>query len=142
MRLLTPREKAAATRHKRAGGSEAELQSLCEQYLTLRQIPFLHIPAMTLNAAFHRRQMSGAELGAARAASEYLAGFPDICCFYRGRYFAFELKSAKGVFTHNQRKWQRDILVTEIRDFETFKMLLDKWCKEVDEWILKLKATP
>ena len=129
-RLLKPKERKAATRAKREGfAKEKDLQSLCEQYLTALQIPFLHIPAQSLNAAFHRRAMSGPELGAARAASEYIKGFPDIVAFLGGRYKAWELKSITGTMSQAQRHWQKEIGVEEIKTMEQFVESVRIWTR-------------
>ena len=132
--MQKPKERKAATRAKREGfAKEKDLQSLCEQYLTALQIPFLHIPSQSLSAAFHRRAMSGPELGAARAASEYVTGYPDITVYYRVTYYrCYELKSITGTMKQSQRHWQKDLGTIEIRTFEAFEADLKSWMGRCD----------
>lgn len=120
-----PRRKA-----KEPKTPEAVTQDLVEQYLGRLGIPYLHIPAFLLNAAFAMRgQVSGGYLGAMRNAAEAVRGFPDIVAFDPDRqsYCGIELKSRDGRMTGAQEMWQKWLRSHEARSFEEAKAIIDAW---------------
>lgn len=124
-------------------GPESLLQSRCEQYCNLAGVEWFHLPAQTLNAAFHGRYMTGPEQWAARNASAQIKGFPDLILFYRKMFYkAVELKSATGVISAHQFKWSKRLGGEIVYKFDTFKGLVDAWKLECDRILEHGKDTP
>ena len=107
-------------------GSESDLESLCEQYLEILGICYLHIPAPLLRALFASQTIP---IWIKREVKKYIAHWPDLIMFKSGRYLAVELKTATGRATKGQRDRIRDMEGHIARDFETFKSLVDEWRK-------------
>jgi len=111
---------------------EAVIQEQAEAYLNTIGIDFFHLPAQTLNAAFHMRPMSGGEQWAARNASAAIKGFPDLILFYKGFYKAVELKSRDGVVSQWQEKWRKKLSGSVFYSFEDFRNDADEWITRCD----------
>ena len=103
---------------------ESYLQSLCESYLTMRHIPYLH-----LTTAIHRKV-------AGRFYTFPVPGmtdWPDLLIFMPGgKPQLVELKSAKGKLSAGQvRKFaelkKAGYPVGIIRDFEEFEFMIKGW---------------
>ena len=97
-------------------GKEAELQDLCEGYLTIKGIWFFHIPAASYKAR-------GANV---------LAGIPDLLIFKKdndtnNNCLLVELKTKVGKPNPKQKKWAKETNVHLIRSFEGFKDLIKEW---------------
>ena len=129
----------------RSTGPESILQQEAELYaVSIGLIPF-HLPEFLMNAAFRRRAMSGAELGAALRASQKVKGFPDLILFYRGHFRAVELKTQIGKLSQAQRYWLKildGVCIRDITHFKAhamaFKMRCDNTLKILNQW----KGTP
>jgi hypothetical protein len=108
--------------------SEDSLQAMCEQYLDLLGLRWVHIPRGALTICSWQ---SSAHVAAKRAVSDYLKGIPDLLIFgpYTGGKYTqallVELKIGKNTRTHAQKEWARLTNVHEVRDFDTFKGLVD-----------------
>ncbi|MDQ2999901.1 MAG: hypothetical protein M3Y08_01370 [Fibrobacterota bacterium] len=115
-------------RVKKAVTPEAVTQDLTEQYLDALGLPWFHLPAFVLRAAFgwnpHR---SGAELGAMSQAAGIVRGLPDLLIFQAGRCLPLELKADNGKMTAAQRMWRAAIGTQEARSFEAAKAIIDAW---------------
>lgn len=120
---------------------EAEIQAQAQEYLALIGVESFHLPAQTLNAAFHMRPMSGGEQWAARNASAQIKGFPDLILFYKGFYKAVELKSKAGILSNHQVKWLKRLDGDVCYSFDTFKRLVDAWKYNCDHLLTKLKES-
>jgi len=99
-------------------GKEAELQGLCEAYLTKLGIWYFHIPAASYKAR-------GANV---------LAGIPDLLIFKKDNQInnnclLVELKTKVGKTNLKQKKWEKQTNVHVIRSFEGFKELITEWVK-------------
>jgi hypothetical protein len=105
-------------------GKESDFQSLCEQYLEIKNLLYLHIPAKLLESLFRSPVVP---VWIKRAVKQYIAHWPDIIIFRDGRYLAIELKTATGELTHGQKDRLADMGGMVIRDFEDFKKTVDQW---------------
>lgn len=115
---------------RRATTPEEILQDQAEAYLALCGLEKPHMPEYMLAKSFGRRIMSGAELGAARDASQEVTGLPDLLIFdpnRHGELLAIELKTDIGRMSAEQRRWQRILGTICCRTFEYFQETLDKW---------------
>lgn len=125
-RSLKPK---ARKRPRKATTPEAVTQDLTEQYLDALGLPWFHLPAYVLRAAFgwsaHR---TGPELGAMKEAAGIVRGLPDLLIFHPdGRCLPLELKSDTGKLTAAQRMWRTAIGTREARTFEAAKEIIDAW---------------
>ena len=130
-RMLKRRKSAPRTKTP-----EATIQAQVEEYLNIRRIPFLHIPAYILRAAFSFRPGFGADIGARAQAAEAIRGFPDLVLFNAEcrAYLSLELKSSIGKMTHAQKRWQAALDTRKATSFEQAKGIIDAWaeaCKKV-----------
>lgn len=126
---IVPKDVPKGTRVK-ASTPEQVTQDLTEQYLSALGLAWFHMPPYILAAAFRRRPMSGAELGAAHQASQIVKGLPDLLVFSpTGRFLALELKTdAKtSKLSAAQRLWRAEIGTREARSFEEAKNIIDAW---------------
>lgn len=126
-RILKPKRQKGRSK---ASTPEEVTQDLVERYLDALGIPWFHMPPYILSAAFRRRPMSGAELGAAHRASEVVKGLPDLLIFSpTGKFIAIELKTdAKASkLSAAQRMWRSAIGTREARSFEEAKKIIDEW---------------
>jgi hypothetical protein len=100
---------------------ESYIQSLCESYLTMRHIPYLH-----LTTAIKRRIMGRFYVFPV----EGMTGYPDLIIFLpKGRVLLVELKSEKGKLSDDQKRVFPELeakghLIFIVRSFEAFKELI------------------
>lgn len=101
---------------------ESYIQNLCESYLTMRHLPYLH-----LTTAIKRRVAGRFYIFPV----EGMMGYPDLIIFLpKARVLLVELKSKKGKLSDNQKEVfpklvEKGHLVIIIRSFKDFKELLD-----------------
>jgi hypothetical protein len=100
---------------------ESRLQSVCESYLTMRHIPYLHLTTAIkrrIAGRFHIFPVEG------------MTGYPDLIIFMpRARVLLVELKTEKGKLSKDQERvfeylGMKSHLVHIIRSFEDFKGLV------------------
>lgn len=128
--LMFPRTLKRRTAPPRASKPEVVTQRLVEAYIALRGLYALHIPEFLLNAAFRNRNLSGAELGAAKRASDAVRGLPDLMIFdpkRPGLILSIELKTEIGKMTPSQKHWQAILGTRLCRSFEEAKQAVDSW---------------
>jgi hypothetical protein len=126
-RNISPRSRKRAAK---ASTPEAVIQDMVEQYMDARGIPYLHIPAFLLNAAFAMRgKVDGAVMGAMRNAAASVRGFPDVVGFNPRNftYCPIELKTEIGKMTDSQEMWARAIGTKTCRSFDEARATLDTW---------------
>jgi hypothetical protein len=105
---------------------ESRLQSLCESYLTMRHIPYLHLTTVI------KRKIAGRFFCLPVPG---MTGYPDLIIFMpRARVLLVELKSEKGVLSTDQKRVFTELgakghIVFTIRSFEAFKELVDERIK-------------
>ena len=103
-------------------GPEAELQKSCEEYLTLRNIPFWRMPDH-----LQRYIQQKAPIQYKAMLSRYFLGKPDITILLpSGRYLNVELKSKKGRMTAGQKRFADRSELHLIRSFVDFVALIEK----------------
>ncbi|HLP41250.1 MAG TPA: hypothetical protein VK465_07060 [Fibrobacteria bacterium] len=115
---------------RKAKTPEAVTQELTERYLDALGLPWFHMPAYVLRAAFGMARHSGAEIGAMARAAAIVRGLPDLLIWDgKGRAIAIELKTeAKASkLTAAQRMWRAAIGTHECRSFEAAKAVIDAW---------------
>jgi hypothetical protein len=114
-----------AKRRIRSSNPEAILQRQCESYLEILGLDFLHIPNSFWSSLFLNKSF-----GALNECSDYLKGWPDLLIFDgKGHYLAVELKTEIGRLSKKQADKKRSLGGFLIRNFEDFKMEVDKWMK-------------
>ncbi len=122
--LNAKRDKARAKTNKAKKGftgKEKVLQKQCENYLKLLGIKYLHIPDSLL------RWVKGyAPIWIVTIVSRNFKGFPDLAIFQEDKSLLVELKTAKGTLSAGQKRWAKGVNVHVLRDFESFKALVDK----------------
>ncbi|MCP4651174.1 MAG: hypothetical protein GY853_13995 [PVC group bacterium] len=127
--------------------TEADLQKLVDDLLSVRKIKNFHIPDgvwkwLTLNAPKVCALLSGGARGRNGKYNNGLAGCPDNPCFIRlGEKFnlnlMLELKSKKGRLHGKQKLWARDVAVNKMKDPDAVIKLVEEYI-EVAEKIKKL----
>jgi len=131
-----PRKLKAHRKRIPGDEKEATLQDACEMYLHVKDLTFLHIPdgiykfifGNILTSIIAKYPRWYGWLQAVRGLiSRYLLGMPDLFIFDGGRYLAIELKTRTGKVRQGQQKIHRKIPVRVIRDFPTFKEVIDEW---------------
>ena len=128
--LMFPRRAKVRKVAPRASKPEAVTQRQVEAYLALRGLYAFHMPEFLLNAAFRNRNMSGAELGAAKRASDKVRGLPDLMIFdpkRPGLMLPIELKTEIGHITPSQKHWATILGTVFCRSFESAKQAIDNW---------------
>jgi hypothetical protein len=121
-------------RQKRVGGwegKEKDLQSLVENYLTLKGVGFFHIPEH-----LQRWLRTQAPAHIARFASIAFKGVPDLVCFRDdgtgfGSSLLIELKRKGGVLSQGQRAWHKGKKVFVCYDFDEARNVIDRWLDDV-----------
>lgn len=114
----------------KASKPEAVAQRQVEAYLAIRGLYAFHMPEFLLNAAFRNRNISGAELGAAKRAADKVRGLPDLLIFdpkRPGLILSLELKTEIGKLTASQKHWMTILGTTVCRSFESAKQVIDNW---------------
>ncbi len=119
---------------------EAFIQQEAELICRPLGIVTFHIPEFMLKSAFERRDLSPAELYAAREASEKVKGFPDLVLFYCGFYRVVELKVPGRKPGRYQREWLKALNGVYIDNIEEFKKFAEDFVFQVDEMLKILEA--
>jgi hypothetical protein len=105
---------------------ESRLQSICESYLTMRRIPYLHLTTcIKRNVAgrFYSFPVPG------------MTGFPDLLIFLpKARLLLVELKTATGKLSADQKLVfaglaEKGHIVFTVRTFEAFKEMIEERVK-------------
>ncbi len=104
-------------------GKETVLQKQCEKYLDLLGIRFIHIPDSLLMFVMSSPMIP---IWIKTIVSKYFTGFPDLAMFQDDKSLLVELKTAKGTLSTGQKRWAKGVNVHVLRDFESFKALVDK----------------
>ena len=124
------------------GGSEADLQELCEQLLDFKNIKFFHWPDSLNNflwstqthAALQKNAMHYNWLqGCKKQISKYALGLPDLAIWkpqriYNSTLFV-ELKVKKRQPSQGQRNFAKMLNVVRVDDFNDFQELITEWEK-------------
>ena len=110
-------------------GKECEIEKMCESYLKLKRLRHIHIPDNML-----RYLKSEAPIWIKSIVSNAFKGIPDLLIFKGSKSLLIELKTAKGKESQGQKDWRssykiQDVTVHLVRDFETFKELVDEFDK-------------
>lgn len=125
-RANAKREEARAKKKKHGfKGPEKVLQSNCEEYLKRLGLRYIHIPDQLLH---YLRMKSPVQI--AKLSSMAFKGVPDLLIFYRDKCLLIELKSYSGRLSQGQIDWQKNVDVHLVRDFETFRKLVDELIKD------------
>jgi len=121
--LQKPKDKAKIEKAIGAG-KENELQDICEAYLALKGIFYLHIPASSYKTR----------------GRNVLSGVPDLLIFKKeyinnvpcvdNSCLLVELKTKVGKQNPKQMKWAKETIVHVIRSFDGFKELVNEWSGE------------
>lgn len=101
---------------------ERDLQKLCEQYLESRGLRYIRVPD-SLWAFVMTSKVAPIWLRA--FCSKHLAGIPDLVILKGSKALHVELKTEKGKASEKQKLWAKDCDVHLVRDFETFRELVD-----------------
>lgn len=128
--LMFPRHAKTRKPTLKASKPEAVTQRQVEAYIGLLGLYSFHMPEFLLNAAFRNRSLSGAELGAAKRASDKVRGLPDLLIFdpkRPGLILSIELKTEIGHITPAQKHWATILGTKFCRSFEAAKMEIDGW---------------
>ncbi|MCL2283877.1 MAG: VRR-NUC domain-containing protein [Fibromonadales bacterium] len=105
--------------------SEDWLQNICEKYLSLKNIKYIHLPKGTQRFVWNKK--FGIPIQVAMEASKALKGVPDLILFgLDGTYQLIELKSKKGKLTEGQKEWLGYGLKL-FREFDEFQKFVDEW---------------
>jgi len=105
--------------------NEDWLQKICEQYLSLKKIKYIHLPKGAQRFIWNKK--FGIPVHIAMEASKALKGVPDLILFgLDGTYQLIELKSAKGKLTEGQKEWKNYGLKL-FREFDEFQKFVDEW---------------
>lgn len=101
---------------------ESYIQNLCESYLTMRHLPYLHLTTAI------KRRIAGRFY---TLPVEGMTGYQDLIIFLpKARVLLVELKSEKGKLSDDQKRVFAELgkkahLVFTVRSFDEFKELLD-----------------
>jgi len=132
--------KSGKTKRPKSSDSHDELQDLAEQYLNANRIPFIHIPDILLRfiqlpdlamMLRNNKSLYGWLMGVKKQTSEYLTGVPDLIIFRQtgdvNLSLGIEFKTGQSKLRKGQRKWFGKIKCYEMRDFESFKKIVDEF---------------
>lgn len=115
----------------RGAKKENHLQVACEEYLSLKNIKYIHIPNCVYHLIFGTNYLSKRLKQRAR---RLLSGVPDLLIFLPegkfGRVLLIELKSKKGQARTSQKRWARSMNVYLVKSFEGFQKILNEFIKE------------
>jgi len=105
---------------------EKVIQAQVESYLRARRIPYFRVP----DGVYRSIRKMGR--GDSSKASHALTGFPDLSLHKvmpSGEVHSLfiELKSAKGVLSAEQKKWQAHLATKVARSFEEAVKLIDQF---------------
>lgn len=104
--------------------SEKILQAQCEKYLELRGLVYIRIPDLFWSMA--KKLFPPLKF---IQCSKYLAGIPDLVVFRKSgtenKVLLIELKTITGKLSKSQIKFHSKLNVLVIRDFESFRRLID-----------------
>lgn len=106
-------------------GPEKILQSQCEDYLKIHQLKYIHIPDHLLAWISQK-----APQWIKTIVSRMFKGVPDLLIFLQDRCLLVELKNRSGTVSQGQRNWAKNVTVHLVRDFDTFRNLVDKFMEE------------
>ena len=114
---------SAREKKKKIGfqGKESELQKMCESYLKQNGLRYVHIPDNVL-----RYIKTTAPIWITTQLSKAFKGVPDLMVFQGDKSLLVELKNVKGKLSQGQINWHKGVDVKVVRDFDTFKRLVDE----------------
>ena len=108
-------------------GKEKHLQKMCESYLKVCGLRYLHVPDNMLAYLACK-----APMWIKTIVSRSLRGVPDLMIFKADKCLLVELKNSKGKESQGQKSWRsgynvQDVDVKLVRSFEAFKKLVDEF---------------
>lgn len=116
--------------YKKTAKNEAELQTVCEQWLRENKIYFVHVP----DSAYQNKR-----------SAHKLLGVPDLLVFIpegKGHYnrsVLFELKSKTGKIRTGQERTARQVNVIVIRSFAAFVDEMQDFLRDCEKHICSYK---
>jgi hypothetical protein len=117
--------------------TEAHLQTLCERYLEILNLRYIHIPSQLqrfiwgsgIKTTASGKPWRVVPIHIAKQASQAFKGQPDLLVFGTdGRFLAVELKVGHNTLTPEQKTWLPYGLHV-VRSFDGFKAIVSEWLK-------------
>lgn len=108
---------------KRTKHSEADLQGLCEHYLEVMGLQYIRIPDAVLGYLSKPSTPSPIR----KLVGDYMRGQPDLVVLCANKVLLVELKSDIGRVRDSQNAWAKGLELNVVRDFDTFRELVDRW---------------
>jgi len=109
---------------------ESALQRQCEEWLTIKNIPFIRIPDAVYKSIFANRNINPR---LKRLVATFIRGLPDMTILRPdGQYnqaLVIELKTKKGRLTQGQKDFAKGVNVSVIRSFEDFTATVEKFMR-------------